>query len=159
MSATRMKAYRARCNQAKLVRMSGKMHTVLLVVQSRKGGDNTVTKRGAFGYFTALGVLTLFAAWVWAPAPAAAGTTITVNTTNDELAVDGNCSLREAITAANSDAAVDACSAGNGADTVVVPGGTYNLTIPGGDEYGNATGDLDIRGDVTVQGAGAGTTV
>jgi len=31
---------------------------------------------------------------------------------------DGNCTLREAIEAANSNTAVDACSAGNGADTI-----------------------------------------
>jgi len=42
-----------------------------------------------------------------APATALAAT-ITVNTTVDELNSDGDCSLREAIQAANTDAAVDA---------------------------------------------------
>ena len=37
---------------------------------------------------------------------------ITVNTTEDELNADGDCSLREAIEAANTDSTVDACPAG-----------------------------------------------
>jgi CSLREA domain-containing protein len=41
------------------------------------------------------------------------GTTITVNTTDDETTDDGNCSLREAIEAANTNAPVDACKAGS----------------------------------------------
>ena len=36
----------------------------------------------------------------------------TVSTTNDELNADGDCSLREAIQAANTDTGVDACPAG-----------------------------------------------
>ncbi|HEY6579953.1 MAG TPA: CSLREA domain-containing protein [Rubrobacter sp.] len=44
--------------------------------------------------------------------PATAGTTIFVNTASDESITDGDCSLREAIRAANSNAAVDACAAG-----------------------------------------------
>ena len=43
---------------------------------------------------------------------AAPGTTITVNTAEDESNNGGDCSLREAIRAANSNAAVDACAAG-----------------------------------------------
>ena len=42
---------------------------------------------------------------------------ITVTTTADELNTDGDCSLREAVQAANGDVAVDGCPAGNGADT------------------------------------------
>jgi CSLREA domain-containing protein len=38
---------------------------------------------------------------------------ITVNTDEDELNTDGDCSLREAITAADSNAAVDGCDAGS----------------------------------------------
>ena len=48
-----------------------------------------------------------------AVAGAALGATLTVNTTDDELNTDGDCSLREAIQAANTDAAVDACVAEN----------------------------------------------
>ena len=57
--------------------------------------------------------------------------TITVNTTDDELNADGDCSLREAIQSANTDAVVDGCAGGTGADTVVVPAGTFTLSITG----------------------------
>ena len=90
---------------------------------------------------------------------ALAGTTVTVNTTADELNIDGDCSLREAIQAANTDTIVDACTAGSGADTVTLPAGTYTLSIPGTDEDANATGDLDIFSDLTINGASATTTI
>jgi len=86
-------------------------------------------------------------------AATARGTTITVNSTDDSLAVDGNCTLREAIIAANTDAAVDACPAGSGADVVVVPAGTYTLTLIGADEDAAATGDLDVTADLEIDGA------
>ena len=41
---------------------------------------------------------------------------IAVTTTDDELNADGDCSLREAVVAANTDAAVDACPAGSGSE-------------------------------------------
>ena len=88
----------------------------------------------------------------------AAGATINVNTTDDELNADSDCSLREAVQAANTDIAVDGCTAGSGADTIVLPAGTYRLTLAGADENGNASGDLDILSDVTIEGAGAATT-
>jgi len=84
---------------------------------------------------------------------------IVVTTTDDELNADGDCSLREAIQAANTNAAVDACAAGSGADIITLPAGTYTLTIPGTVENANATGDLDIRTDLTLQGAGSGSTI
>ena len=84
---------------------------------------------------------------------------LTVTTTDDELNADGDCSLREAIQAANTDTAVDACFAGSGADTIVLPAGTYSLSIAGAGEYANATGDLNITSDLTLQGDGAATTI
>src|SRR4051794_8452232 len=80
-----------------------------------------------------------------APQVYAAG--IGVNTTVDEFGTGANCSLREAIQAANTDAAFGGCSAGSGTDTINVPAGTYTLTIPNGgstNEDANATGDLDV---------------
>ena len=47
-------------------------------------------------------------------AEATPGATIIVDTIDDELNADGDCSLREAIQAANTDATVDACTAGSG---------------------------------------------
>ena len=87
---------------------------------------------------------------------------ITVTTTDDELNADGDCSLREAIQAANTDTAIDACPAGSGADTIIVPAGTYILSISVSEdapEYDNEQGDLDIGSDVTIQGDGAATTI
>ncbi len=78
---------------------------------------------------------------------------ITVTTTVDELNSDGDCSLREAIQAANTDSAVDACPAGSGADTIeLASDSTYNLGIGGPGEDANATGDLDITEDLTILG-------
>ncbi len=90
---------------------------------------------------------------------AAQPTLITVNTFKDEKAVDGNCSLREAIRAANLDKKVDACPAGSGADTVYLPAGVYTLSIAGANEDNGLTGDLDILSDLTITGAGQGATI
>ena len=77
----------------------------------------------------------------------------------DVLASDGTCSLREAIINANHDAATwPDCPAGSGADTIVLPAGTYVLAIPGTDEDAAATGDLDVLDDLTLVGAGPALT-
>jgi CSLREA domain-containing protein len=97
-----------------------------------------------------------------AAAVAARGAIITVNSTADTLIPgDGNCTLRKAINNANSnsDTTGGDCVAGAGADTIILPAGIYTLTIAGADEDNNATGDLDIRDDLTIQGAGAEITV
>jgi CSLREA domain-containing protein len=91
--------------------------------------------------------------------PARASTTITVTTTADELNQNGNCSLREAIQAANTDAAVDACPAGSGTDTIILPSGIYTSTIPGYYESANQTGSLDVNSSLNIQGDGAPTTI
>ncbi|MEW5986603.1 MAG: choice-of-anchor Q domain-containing protein [Chloroflexota bacterium] len=92
-----------------------------------------------------------------AVAPAA---TFTVNSTLD--AVDafpgdglcataaGECTLRAAVMEANA-------LAGN--DTIVLPAGTYILTIPGAGEDGAVTGDLDIGHTLRILGDGADTTI
>jgi CSLREA domain-containing protein len=80
--------------------------------------------------------------------------TITVDTTVDDTTANGNCTLREAIEAANSDSAVDACPAGNGRDSILLPAGVYSLTLLGGGEDSNKSGDLDIRSDLRIVGEG-----
>ena len=89
--------------------------------------------------------------------------TITVNTTADELNSDGDCSLREAVRAANLNMAVDACTAGQAApgviDTITIPAGTYTLASPGADEDAGETGDLDVTEPVDMTGASAATTI
>ena len=72
--------------------------------------------------------------------------TINVTTTADGVAG----SLRAAIIEAN---------ASKGHDTIIVPAGTYTLTLAGANEDDAATGDLDIRNGMTISGAGADTTV
>ena len=60
-------------------------------------------------------------------------------------------SLRQAIIDANTSA---------GADTITfASGGTYSLTIAGTGEDAAATGDLDITDDLTIIGAGTGSTI
>jgi len=81
-----------------------------------------------------------------APAVAAAPATIAVTTVDDELNVDGDCSLREALAAAAADAAVDACAAGAGSDVIGLPAGDFVIGS-----------DLSLGDDVTVQGSGAAT--
>jgi hypothetical protein len=53
---------------------------------------------------------------------------ITVTTTEESPGTDGDCTLGEAIAAANTDSPVDACAAGSGADTITLPAGTYTLS-------------------------------
>ena len=91
--------------------------------------------------------------------PGAAGAaTINVDTTADEFGDGGDCSLREAIQAANANANFDGCTAtGYGADTVAVPDGIFNLTRIGEDDT-NSAGDLDITagGFLVVDGVETG---
>jgi len=106
------------------------------------------------------GVALLLAGMILFGGPGVAqAATITVDVTNDELNSDADCSLREAIQAANTDTAVSGCAAGSGADTITVPSGTYRLRRVGANENGNATGDLDVLGDVTILGAPGMLTV
>lgn len=88
------------------------------------------------------------------------GATFTVNSTADALdAAAGNgvcetatgngiCTLRAAITEANVLA---------GDDIITLPAGIYTNTIVGEDNS-NRSGDLDINSNITINGAGSGTT-
>jgi CSLREA domain-containing protein len=91
-----------------------------------------------------------------APALVHAQVAIAVTTTDDEFGENVKaCSLREAIEVANTGAAFGGCAFGGEPVTVAVPAGVYGLSRAGADEDKdtNATGDLDVRADVTVQGA------
>jgi len=63
---------------------------------------------------------------------------------------NGNRTLRASIMEAN---------AKRGADTIVLPSGTFRLTIRGAGENDAATGDLDINDDLSILGAGADATI
>ena len=112
---------------------------------------------------SSLALIVLLMALGSAPARAAPDDTITVNSAADVIDDDGQCTLREAITAANTDTASGdsggECPAGSGADTITLPAGTYTLAIAGHSENNNATGDLDLTSHITINGAGAESTV
>ncbi|MEM6796446.1 MAG: CSLREA domain-containing protein, partial [Acidobacteriota bacterium] len=64
-------------------------------------------------------------------APPAHAATIAVTTTADVIAVDGLCSLREAVTAANTNLPFNDCptgEAGPAIDVIELAAGTYTLT-------------------------------
>ena len=82
--------------------------------------------------------------------------TITVNSTAQNPGVPGDCTLGEAIQAANTDLPVDGCSAGAGTDTIILPAGTYTLSVI---DDATATGLPRITSNVVIQGAGAATTI
>lgn len=63
----------------------------------------------------------------------------------------GRCTLRAAVQEAN--------TAPGGPHTIVLPAGTYTLTITGPGEDAAATGDLDITASMTISGSGAATTI
>ena len=77
--------------------------------------------------------------------------TITPTTFTDDLTNNGNCTLREAVRAANADAAVDACAAGSGADRLVLNPGRYVLSRTGRGEDLAASGDLDLSTDMEIR--------
>jgi len=83
---------------------------------------------------------------------AAFGTTFPVTKIADTAdgTCDSDCSLREAVIAANANA---------GADTITLPAGTYTLSIAGAGEAASQTGDLDITQSLTLTGAGSATTI
>lgn len=95
--------------------------------------------------------LTLLVVLTLASPPARAAV-FTVTKTADTLdgACSSDCSLREAVTAAN---------ASQGADTIHLGPGVFALTRLGPSENNSATGDLDVLGELTIVGAGADRTV
>lgn len=102
-------------------------------------------------HIAARSVLGLTVAIAINPAYAA---TFTVSKTTDSNTVaciptSTNCSLREAIIAANNLV---------GADTINIRAGTYTLSLAGAGEDDAKTGDLDIRDTVTIIGAGRSST-
>ncbi len=84
--------------------------------------------------------------------------TFRVNTTLDAVAVNlkngqdaaGQISLRSAIMAAD---------ARGGNNQIILPAGTFTLTLAGAGEDKDATGDLDINANVTIKGQGASNTI
>ena len=78
---------------------------------------------------------------------------------NDSLAADGECSLREAIIAMNTDSIVDGCIVDANLNTITLLTGTYTLSTSGWLEDASFTGDLDITDDLTIIGQGPAATI
>jgi Ca2+-binding RTX toxin-like protein len=94
------------------------------------------------------------------PPAAASAAEIKPTTTLDLVLADGLCSLREATIAANTDAAVDACPAGQGADTVTLGEGNYRLSpLALGEPEDALTGDLDLNAPFTLRGVPGKSTI
>jgi len=89
--------------------------------------------------------------------------TVTVDSFTDDLTTNGNCTLREAVTAVNTGTAVDACAAGsiNTSDTNIIslPAGTYTLSLTGREEFSNLTGDLNLFRKMQITGSGMDSTI
>lgn len=90
-----------------------------------------------------------------AASSAAMAATINVNHFADEFGENAaQCTLREAVQAANADAAFGGCTAGSGSDLILLPSGIgVILARAGRDEDANATGDLDITGTLEIRTA------
>jgi hypothetical protein len=103
------------------------------------------------------------AAFALLPAAAAADT-VKVTVMDDSSANDGECSVREAVEATNSDAPVfgaDDCdhSGSHAPDTIKLKAGTADIS-GAANENANATGDLDVEAGngLTIVGKGTGST-
>ncbi len=101
-------------------------------------------KRSAFQWIAA-GHLALLLA-----AASSAATFVVTKTSDDNGPCDPlDCSLREAVLAAN---------AAPGSDVIEVPAGVHTLSIPGYDDTA-MLGDLDIVGDLEIHGSRTGSAV
>lgn len=103
----------------------------------------------------ALGALVLILSST--PATAADFTVDSATDASDALPGDGVCATLTA--ACSLRAAVQEANELAGADRISLPAGAYALTLPGPAEDAAATGDLDIAGDLAIEGADAASTV
>ncbi len=85
---------------------------------------------------------------------------LAVNTTadtSDRLPGDGTCA--DATGACSLRAATQEANAAPSLDVILAPAGIYTLTLTGAEEDAAASGDIDLRSDVAIYGAGAGLTI
>ncbi len=106
--------------------------TLLYTVQDASGEQSTGTITIEVGY----------------PVP------IVVDTTAQEYPseVNGNCTLAEAIRAANTDKPVDGCAAGRGDDQIVLQPGTYEFTTAAYRRGSWSSTALGIESNIVIQG-------
>ncbi len=104
---------------------------------------------------THLGIVIALVAMLLPVVSVDAATIIIVNSTANTVANDGLCTLREAITAANTDAAFNGCPAGSGADVIVLqPNAVYVLDEVDNTDHG-PNGLPPITTPITITGQGA----
>ena len=91
---------------------------------------------------------------------------ITVNSFEDRLGNDNQCTLREAIISANKNSRSGSksreCAAGSSTlqDRIILPQGDYIVTrLDNGKEDSGSTGDFDILGSLTIQAGGPGIEI
>jgi hypothetical protein len=112
---------------------------------------------------SALTLVAQIAAYVCCTAAVAApayALTVRVNSDRDAIDVrpgDGVCAAAKGVCTLR--AAIQETNALAGPDVVILPRGTYRLTIPGPGERAAATGDLNITDDLDLRGAGAQSTI
>ena len=123
----------------------------------RRGGDGRILVKAFTLNLAALGVMFL-------ASTAAAATTFTVNSVADAVASapldngvcetapgNGICTVRAAIMKAN--------HFSGGGVTIVIPAGTYALTIMPAGTDDELTGDLNVTATMTINGADKATTI
>ena len=106
-------------------------------------------------------IVTILLALLPESAGVSAQTSISVTASTDELTDNGDCSLREAIRLTNGLAVDPACGIDTGAPyTISLQSGvSYGLSIAGASENDAETGDLDVKGQVSIVLDGAGSAV
>ena len=109
----------------------------------------TTTGPGLRNMLSGLGAGAAFSS---ARAALQAGGTINVNTTAEDPAGPGDCTLRLAITAANTDRPAGGCPAGSGPDTINLPilSSNYLLTKPDNTDTFGANGLPVITSTITI---------
>jgi CSLREA domain-containing protein len=152
--------YRGRCER--MIRPSfgrSSAHRRITMMNKQSGSRRSTSARTKRAR-AVLSSLAFLAVGALLPVAAHAATFV-VNSTADVVdAAPGNgvcatagnvCTLRAAIQEANALAGAP--------HTIVLPAGTYTLTIPGRNEGAAATGDLNITAGLIISGAGAAITV
>jgi CSLREA domain-containing protein len=124
-----------------------------------RGGGAGRSRRRRFALTGVIAAFVLSALLGLNAAVASTGVTFVVNDTADRVdsnSGDGQC--RSAAGTCTLRAAIQQTNRLSGADTIVIPAGTYALEIPPLNQNLDDNGDLDITDSLTISGAGAGVT-